>query len=315
MNPSEYDQRSLNEALDWFIELREAHTDDPQHYRWQTWLAASPHNQQAWQRVEALRQRLSGTEGALLLSAWRSTPARTSRRAFVGKLCLLLGGAGALAYSGQRAAWPELTADYRTHTGQLRMLALNNNLKLELNTATSLDIRQDSHGTLIALMQGEIMVDSRQALPVATQVQTGQARIQAEQARFAVRVLGDEPSRISVYQGRVGVTLAGGEHSLVAGQQLSFSPAAVSRQELPLASDAWTRGLLISDGMPLADFARELNRYRRGLLHCDPRIANLRISGSFDLNNPEQVLATLSQVLPVQVQYRSRYWATLVPAA
>lgn len=158
------------------------------------------------------------------------------------------------------------------------------------------------------------MVDTRQTVPAFTQVRSGRALIQADQARFAVRALDDQPTRISVYRGQVGVVLADGEHRVTAGQQLLLTNHHLERRPLPLASDAWTRGLLISEGMPLGEFVQELDRYRPGILRCDPRIAQLRISGSFDLLQPEQVLATLGQVLPVQVRYRSRYWATLEPA-
>lgn len=315
MKPQDYEQRSLNEALNWFIELREANADDPQHGHWQAWLATSQQNQKAWQRIEALRHRLSGSEGKLLLSAWRTSPNRTSRRAFVGKLCLLLAGSAVLTHTGQRVAWPQLSADYRTGTGQRQRQTLANQLDLELNTATALDVRMDAQGTQINLLQGEIMLDSRQALPATTLVQARQAQIRAEQARFSVRALDGEPCRICVYQGRVDISQDGKEHRVLAGQQLQLSAERASRQELPFASDAWTRGLLVSDGMLLSQFVVELDRYRRGLLRCDPRVATLSISGSFDLSQPEQILATLSQVLPVQVQYRSRYWATLVPAA
>lgn len=306
-------QACIDAALDWYIELREAHAEDPRRQRWQAWLEASEAHRQAWQRVQALQQRLSGDDGKLLLSAWRATPPATSRRAFVGKLCLLLGGAGGLAYTGQQLAWPTLGADLRTATGEQRRLPLDEQLTLDLNTATAVDIQAQNHGRLIALLRGEIMVDSRHSLPSSVQVRSCQTLIQAGQARFAVRALDDQPTRISVYQGQVGVMLADGEHRVMAGQQLLLTAQHLERRPLPLASDAWTRGLLISEAMPLGEFVEELDRYRPGILRCDPRIAQLRISGSFDLHQPEQVLATVGQVLPVQVRYRGRYWATLVP--
>lgn len=308
-------QACIETALDWYIELREAHAEDPRRQRWQAWIDESDSHRQAWQRVQALQQRLSGDDGKLLLSAWRATPSAISRRAFAGKLCLLLGGTAGMAYTGQQLAWPSLDADLRTATGEQQRLALDERLTLDLNTATALDIQAQSHGTLIALRRGEVMVDSRQMLPSLTQVRSGQALIQADQARFAVRALDDQPTRISVYRGQVGVVLADGEHRVAAGEQLLLTRHHLERKPLPLASDAWTRGLLISAGMPLGEFVQELDRYRPGILRCDPRIAQLRISGSFDLHQPEQVLATLGQVLPVQVRYRSRYWATLVPTA
>lgn len=309
------DRQSLSEALNWLIELREAQQGDPRYSSWQDWLAASGQNRQAWQRVETLGQRLSGSQGRLLLHSLRATPAPTSRRAFVGKLCVLLGGAGALAYSGQRLAWPELSAGYRTTTGELRNLELSNHLQLTLNTATALDIDSGGQGTRIALLKGEIMVDSRQVVSGPIQVQLSEARVWADRARFSVRALQGESPRVCVYQGQLRINFGNKEQQLVGGEQLVISTQQTRREDLPVASDAWTRGLLISDSMSLASFIRELDRYRGGRLHCDPQVAALRVSGAFDLRHPEQVLATLGQVLPVKVQYRTRYWATVVPAA
>jgi transmembrane sensor len=42
-------------------------------------------------------------------------------------------------------------------------------------------------------------------------------------------------------------------------------------------------------------------------------VAGLRISGAFQLQDTDAVLAALPSTLPVQVRYRSAYWVTIVP--
>jgi transmembrane sensor len=49
-------------------------------------------------------------------------------------------------------------------------------------------------------------------------------------------------------------------------------------------------------------------------LRCDPEVANLRITGTFQLGNIENVLAALPRTLPVDVVYRTRYWVTITAA-
>ena len=66
--------------------------------------------------------------------------------------------------------------------------------------------------------------------------------------------------------------------------------------------------------MRLDAFAAELARYRAGIVRCDPDVADLRISGAFQLNNTDSVLQALPALLPVQVTYRTSYWVTLGPA-
>jgi ferric-dicitrate binding protein FerR (iron transport regulator) len=43
--------------------------------------------------------------------------------------------------------------------------------------------------------------------------------------------------------------------------------------------------MLVLDNVRLGDMVSELNRYRRGHLGVDPDVADLRITGSFPLNN------------------------------
>ena len=66
--------------------------------------------------------------------------------------------------------------------------------------------------------------------------------------------------------------------------------------------------------MPLGEFIAELDRYRLGVLRCDPRVAGLRLSGVFPVHDSDRILATLPSVLPVQVRARSRYWVLIEQA-
>ena len=60
----------------------------------------------------------------------------------------------------------------------------------------------------------------------------------------------------------------------------------------PLApgSGAWTRGELVANAVPLADFTAELARYRRGLLTCAPGVADLPLVGVFPLADTDRAL-------------------------
>jgi transmembrane sensor len=43
-------------------------------------------------------------------------------------------------------------------------------------------------------------------------------------------------------------------------------------------------------------------------------VANLRISGAFQLRDTDYVLSMVATTLPVQVLTRTRWWVTVVPA-
>ncbi|AFK62625.1 Fe2+-dicitrate sensor, membrane protein [Advenella kashmirensis WT001] len=63
--------------------------------------------------------------------------------------------------------------------------------------------------------------------------------------------------------------------------------------------------------MRLVDFVAELGRYRPGILRCDSSVADIPVSGAFQLNNTDRILEALAQTLPVQIQFRTRYWVTV----
>ena len=108
---------------------------------------------------------------------------------------------------------------------------------------------------------------------------------------------------------------SGGARLLHAGQQTQFSRNTVEApHSIDERADAWARGQLVADEQRLDDFLAELDRYRPGILRVDPQIAGLRLSGVFPLADTDRILATLPSVLPVRVQWRTRLWATVVPA-
>ena len=80
-----------------------------------------------------------------------------------------------------------------------------------------------------------------------------------------------------------------------------------------MAGSAWTRGLLIAENMRLADFLSELARYRRGHLGCDPKVADLRIVGTYALADTDRVLAALEATLPVRVRTPLPWWVVVEP--
>ena len=72
--------------------------------------------------------------------------------------------------------------------------------------------------------------------------------------------------------------------------------------------------MLVASGMRLDRFLAELGRHRPGLLHCDPAIAGLRVSGTYPLADTDRVLDMLRTTLPVEIRFMTRYWATVRPA-
>lgn len=216
----------------------------------------------------------------------------------------------------------EWRADYRTGTGERREATLADGTHLTLNTASAVDVAYDGEYRLLRLRAGEILVQTAQEAVQAHArrpfvVETMQGMVRALGTRFMVRQHADH-SRVAALEGAVELCPGGpGQPSRIvpAGWQAAFSGAACGEiMPLPAHVDAWSRGMLYADRMSLEAFIAELERYRSGILRCDPAVAQLPVSGIFQLRDTGPILDSLPNALPVDIVYRTRYWATVVPA-
>lgn len=297
---------TLAQAVDWYVRLNESTVSDTTRSEWQAWLAADPQHGEAWRRIEQLQQRLARAPAAVATSTLEQ--ARQQRRAALKMLAMFI-GVGVVGWQGYRASpW---NVDYATRVGQRRHLTLADGSRLVLDTDTRVDIRFDDQQRLIILKQGEILVETaRDARPLS--VQSAEGRILALGTRFTVRQ-GEGVTHVTVeahaVQVRPRLTTTQGVR-VDAGQTLGFTADSVGSL-LPASAQAsaWTRGLLVAIDWKLQDVLAELSRYRPGYLGCAPEVAQLRISGTFLLDDSEAVLANLEDSLPVSVRRLTRYWA------
>lgn len=309
---------ALEQAALWYTRLNAETATDVDQLAWQAWLTAAPQHGWAWQQAERLQQRMQRVPGSLaertLDLATRER--RANRRGVLKGLVVLVGGAS-LGWGGYRQVCegPWL-ADYRSSMGERRPVALQDGSQLLLNSDSAVDVRFDAQQRLVLLRQGEILITTgsdSQRRPFS--VQTRQGRILALGTRFSVREQGPD-TLVSVFEHKVQITTARGQTALLsAGQCCRFNADGIE-QPTPLdsAADAWSRGLLIANDQRLDSFVGELARYRRGWLRCDPAVAGLRISGTFEIDDSEQILRALAGSLPIRVVQRTRYWVTLLPA-
>lgn len=298
-------KRILAQAVDWYVCLHDSNVSDLTRSQWQAWLAADPQHAEAWRRIEHLQQRLgqapAGVAGTTLEQA------RQQRRNSL-KLFVILLGAGAIGWQGyQTSPW---SADYASRVGQRRHLTLADGSRLVLDSGSRVDVRFDAQRRLIVLRQGEILVQTaKDARPLS--VQTAEGQVLALGTRFTVRQ-GEGITRVMVEAHAVEVSPRAAPTQRVrieAGQALSFAADSLGPR-LPAAAEAsaWTRGMLVVIDWRLQDVIAELSRYRHGYLGCAADVADLRLSGTFLLDDSEGALANLEDALPVHVRRLTRYW-------
>lgn len=239
-------------------------------------------------------------------------PGRKDRRrwrsAFAAAACLLLlaGGVG-LWFGEPSTLW---TADHRTAPGERERIALSDGSAVELGPASAIAVRFGERERKVELLAGLAFftaapMDEGERRPFV--VAAAEGRAEALGTRFTVAHLA-ETTEVVVIEHQVEVTL---ERSGEERERAVVPPGAALRYagsglgELrPVnleQATAWQRDRLIADGVTLAEVVAQLNRYRRGrIVIADPALASRRISGLFDMTDPEAALALIARDLQIR---------------
>ncbi|WP_415767848.1 FecR domain-containing protein [Paraburkholderia sp. J69-1] len=310
-------------AVEWWLDLGTGAVTQAQRDALDAWRAEHADHERAWQHIQAVSQRFQSIGQGASAHAARAALTRSGaqrRRSTVKALALLFFAGGATWSARHRNAWPGWTADMHTATGEIRTYALDDGTQLTLNTGSAVDLRFTSNERRIVLRRGEIMVVTGHGNNTAGRpfiVQTAQGTATPLGTRFSVRQQADA-TRLAVFEGAVRIVpgdAPGAARTLGAGESANFTAQAISAVDAVSNEDsAWTRGMLVANDMRLADFLGELSRYREGVVRCDPRVASLRVSGTYLLADTDRVLDTLAQALPLRADYLTRYWVTVAPA-
>lgn len=299
-------EQLVEEGIAWLVQLQYNQPDAQTVERFERWLATSAEHEMAWQRVNQASERFANLPRELSRSTLQGASRRIGRRQGL-KLLGLCAGVGVLGMAGFRTqSWPGLMADYRSRVGERRQLVLDEDFQVQLNSDTALDI--DVPHRRIQLLYGELLAEAgRRPLQLTARDGSLQA-----QGRFVLRQNEAAGSLLAVQEGQVALTVAGASATVAAGERVQFDGLAIRlARDNGLDPWGWTDGVLSARSMPLRAFLAELSRYRHGLLYCRDEVAQLKVSGTFQLGDTDRVLALLAGTLPIHVDYRTGYWVTV----
>ena len=313
----------LDQAIEWLVKTGSGAASPRVHTECEQWRAADASHEAAWQALqvaESTFRQASTLPGGVALETLAGSDRLRSRRQTLKVLGLgLLGtGAGGLLV---HQPWRTFGADYTTGVGERRLFNLADGTRLQLNTDSAADVLFSEQQRLVVLRAGEIFIRTGGDSDFAPGrrpfwVQTREAQLQAIGTAFDVRQV-PAGTRLMVEEGVVAVhrphsgppllVQAGSEYLIDArSAQLQVSPG--------WYASGWARGALVARQMSLQDLAGELSRYRHGWLNCDPAVAQLRVSGVFQLEHIDLALDSLSQSLAVRIERRTRFWTRIVAA-
>jgi transmembrane sensor len=346
------------EAVDWFLQFREAAGTEPDRHSFSEWLLRSPAHVEEYLRVScswcAANVGADGDlqTGELVAAAKRHHeadnvvalprqfgqrppytgrdpgPSLLSRRTALAASLVL----GVTLWVGYES-W-HLPMIFQTVVGEQSSFTLQDGSVLFLNTNSKVRIRWLPNERHVELVRGEARFKVAKDASRPFTVGTTTAAVRAVGTVFNVRA---EPltTQVAVLEGRVEVTvaLAAAESAaavvpfaaasagtaaapshpmarvqLAAGERAAVTPEGIETDSGPPIESvrAWTERRLVFRDQPLNTVIREFNRYRISpLVLDDPALAALRISGVFDLNDPESLIAYLGTFETVRVDRHS----------
>jgi len=312
---SKIDPSLLKEAAAWLVQMKSDSLKPEDSRKLAEWRTRSEAHARAWTLAQKLTEQFDAIPKGMPFQI-DAQPATSRRAVLRGLSVVAVGGGGALVAA--HAPWSSWTAGYQTATGERRSVDIDDGGTLTLNTASALDI--DKQTGEIWLRDGELLVTRamrpslRSITPFSIHTSNGRVTING---RSNVRVA-NGTTRVAAIRGGATIHPADGvvaARSVDEGEALAFSRTGITAAT-PVSpnDDVWTMGLLQASSTRLGDFVDQLKRYHRTVLRCHPDVADLRVSGLFQISDLRRILALLNQNYPIRVETVGSLWVRLLPA-
>lgn len=213
---------------------------------------------------------------------------RLGRRAFLGGA--IAASAAGIAIMGRSLelvpTLGEMRADYRTGTGERRLVQLAGGAAIDLNTRTSILLHSGAGMPTVELISGEAIMTSGAGADGRSALLAGNGNSVGQHARFSARRTGDDVC-ITCLAGVVDVTWRDRRQRLQARQQIRYDDEnidTIAAADTRLVS-AWQSGTLIFQAMPMRKVVAEINRYRPGrVILTNERLGSRTLTGTYYVN-------------------------------
>lgn len=304
-----------DQALGWFVALRDDAADESQWLAFQTWLEADANHGCQYDAVEQMWLDLDEIDSVppVVAPAPAPTPfARRHRPAGRISPTRRLAPAFAIAASLVLAAglWINLSNRPQTFvtTDAARIVVLDDGSNVQLNRHSRMSVRMTADQRTVTLDEGEAAFDVVHLAERPFVVQSGDRSVRVLGTAFDV-LNHNGRYRVAVQRGAVTVD-AGAGHSptrLRAGQALERTGLAlpVTSAIAPDEALGWTTGTLIYRNAPLSAVADDLSRYLdKPVIVGDPA-KPVMFTGVLQVGDEATMARQLEDLLPIRVSRSS----------
>ncbi|MNM91386.1 fec operon regulator FecR [compost metagenome] len=299
------------QAAEWFARVQDTPGDAVLQAQLHAWLEADPQHSEEYEHLVSLWRAADFIPRQRLDALCQPEPVQQlPRRRFLrqalaaGVAVVALG----LGFSGWQYQRLNHHAQLQTAFAERRQVLLPDGSQLELNGATQLQVDYSPKRRQIRLDAGEAMFIVAHDSNRPFVVDTAQGSVTVTGTRFDVR-LDPGATRVAVEQGSVRVQgkdaslaqLTAGLGIHIDAQGKLASPYAVNAAALT----AWRQGKLVFDNATLAEVVAEASRYRTEPLRVAPgKVAQMRLSSTFSIDDTDALLRALPSILPVAIKTR-----------
>ncbi|AZE71671.1 Iron siderophore sensor protein [Pseudomonas synxantha] len=192
-----------------------------------------------------------------------------------------------------------------TQAKGMRTLNLPDGSSLYVNANTRIRVDFNAHQRILHLDKGQLYIEVATDKERPLYIQAGESNVRVVGTGFDVR-RGQQQLVVSVAHGQVAFEPDGKSPVTLLGarQRAAYNYAKGTLQQQTLSAEEvadWRSGHLSFRNRELASLIDELSLYRpQQPLQVNKAVAQLKVSGNLDVNDPDALLSALPALLPVK---------------
>jgi transmembrane sensor len=299
------------EASHWYVRLREEEDDEAVKAEFVRWLHVDPAHAEAWRSMCETMETVGRAPPEWRAYAMPGPPrpgkgVRPVRRGAQPRKRRVQVAVGALAAACAFAlALPtislRLQADHITSAGQIEQVRLADGSTVQIGPDSAIAVAYSDSGRTVRLLSGQALFDVTHDPARPFRVEAGKVTTTVLGTSFDVGMLGNATS-VAVARGHVRVEDAGAtpamKRDLLAGDMIRIDTghAVEMGKVTPQLVGGWQRGEALAENRTIASVVDEIRPWFTGRIYVtDAKLAGRRVTGIYNIKNPEQALAMIVQ--------------------
>lgn len=311
----------LEEAMDWFLRLREEPRHPAVEAEFARWLQQSAAHAEAWQKA-CRTWGVLGDVTPVHAASWQShniaafSPPPSRRRGRWMAAGVALAACLVLALAGP-ALLIRLQADYMTATAETRRVTLEDGTVVDMGADSAIKVEIAGSSRHVTLLHGGAFFDVAHDAARPFTVDAGGVEVAVLGTAFDVQLSSDETT-VELARGIVSlspepaagraVELAPGEMAVVDHDSGAVVKGTIAVEDIA----SWRNGRLFVNDVTIASVVEQLQRYHPAWIKvANRKLASRRVTGLYDLGNPDRALHALVEPYGGKVHALSPYLRVL----